>query len=399
MKKFSVILIVSVIAMAMAFAGITGDASIEFSFDTATQEYGFDNAVEFDVSKITLASGEGSAKGEGAIYAEIAGKFALEVAAVDESAVPVAAAPAKLTASITKANIVGENWSVDILGPSSIANYAVSVIDYTSAKKALSIGPTVTTGKGFGFTFGDFAGAFGLNGDVDAKTITLYAKGEMGKIEVADGITAGASAFVNLVNAKKIFGASVKGAYVSDAASINAAFDFAATVDTATTLVYDASAKAVVGPATINAYFNSNKLLSASVAADLADFDVPVSVTLKGIDLLASGTSCTSKGAAVAKQTLEASAELDLADMGLVVAPYFGISLDTSAWYVGADLEYTAEKFVAAVNADYDGIFDLTLGLSSDQIIAGATLAFDWAVSFDNPIDLGCPTLSATIAF
>lgn len=396
MKKFSVILIVSVIAMAMAFAGITGDASIEFSFDTETQEYGFANSTSFEVSAITLASGDGSAKGEGAIYAEIAGSFSLVVAKATAEQVPAAM---DLKPSISKANIVGDNWSVDILGPAGIADYAKSAIDYTAGKKALSIGPTVTKGKGFGFTFGDFAGAFGLNGDVDAKTITLYAKGEMGKIEVADGITAGASAFVNLVNAKKIFGASVKGAYVSDAASINAAFDFAATVDTATTLVYDASAKAVVGPATINAYFNSNKLLSASVAADLADFDVPVSVTLKGIDLLASGTSCTSKGAAVAKQTLEASAELDLADMGLVVAPYFGISLDTSAWYVGADLEYTAEKFVAAVNADYDGIFGLTLGLSSDQIIAGATLAFDWAVSFDNPIDLGCPTLSATIAF
>jgi hypothetical protein len=391
MKKFSVILIVSVIAMAMAFAGISGKASIELGYNLDNGDYGFTNAIKFTVDKINLASGEGSAKGEGAIYAEIAGSFSLDVAKKSDQTANISNADQAvgLTAKITKANVVGENWSVSILGPDKPFDFAVSALDKTGTSATTKKVAPIAMGSGFAFTYGDFAGAFGLNGNTKTPAHTVYAWAGTKALEVADGVKLGADVVLNLVDAQTLVGGSLKLDYASDAFKAVAAADASIQMETgvANVLVYDASLKAVVSLATINAYYNSDKLLSAGVTADLNEFEVPATVTVKMIDILAA-----KKLGVSAKATLDA----------LVLEPYFDYNLSTSAWDAGVDATYTAENYEITAGVEYDSASSLPMyiEITTGAIINGATLGFAYDCDFVAATKvLGAPTLSATIAF
>ena len=125
MKKGIIVLLITVLAAGMAFAGLTGSADVKANLDL--------NAIKAKKSALSLANGS-EIKAEFGLVDEAIAPAALEegeeapaitvdfAAAFTFTVKNDAALEAK--AEITKAAIKGADWSVDILGSADAFNYA-----------------------------------------------------------------------------------------------------------------------------------------------------------------------------------------------------------------------------------------------------------------------------------
>ena len=172
------------------------------------------------------------------------------------------------------------------------------------------------------------------------------------------------------------FGASVEGAYTSDAFSGKLAVDFgmkkAVNADEFA-LILDATANAVVSGFTVDAYYQYGKnaqYVSAQVKGDLNEFDVPVVVTVYGKDVLNDKSGQKLGG--------EVSATVE----AFTVTAGGNYKLSTKELEVSGSVKYAAEKFTAKAGATFSKTLEengakqlyANASVESDSIIPGATL-------------------------
>jgi len=419
MKKVSTLLLTGLIGSSMLFAGFTGSATVSNElFNLDTNAFGISNSTEWD-GEVELSASTGEAKGEGDIYAEISATLTLTSSALDETTVDAAGDLNSPTISAVleyvSANIVGDTWSVSILGAAGPYNYAADAINLDDDGYAYNYG-VYDSGKtdGVAVTLNDLGTvSVGYTGAFDDLTATKgYVALEAAEMEISEGMTAQVAASLAIdkdtaVLANQVeVGASAKLAYAADDYSASVALD--AGYDAAD-FGMDASLNVAYSPLTLDAYFgttNTNgdftttvdNVLHVIAVTDLASFDVPVTLTLTGLDLV-NAQDLT------AKACLTVNEELSTYVSG-------GYVIDTTSWSVGAGATYTVEDYtaVADVSLAKGSVLAASASVESTTLVDGATLTLGWAdgadllhkVAYhvdDNPTDLGSITASCTIAF
>ena len=398
MKKVSTLLLTGIIGSSMLFAGFSGEATISNElFNLDNHEFGFTTQASSIAAEIEFSTQTGEAKGEGDIYAEITASLTLTI----DEAGSITADPAEVTA----ANIVGDGWKVSILGVNGPVDYAAdTIIDQGDDEEVYNYSVTGTTVVGVAVTLDDLATvSVGYVGDFDAlENTTAYVSVEPAEIEISEGMTVqvGASLYLDNTLGNEV-GASAKLAYAADDYSASVAVD---TGYENGILDYDAALNVVMSPITLEAYYgttNTNSVndtdgaysaiddvLHVKAVTDLADFDVPVTLTLSGLDL-------------VNTQALSAQADITLNEE-LVANVNGGYTLTGGAWYVGAGAIYTVADYVADANVTYLGgdTFKADASIESTTFVDGATLTLAWAGGDDLlNSNLGSITASCLIEF
>ncbi len=140
MKKILTVLTIVALVASSAFAGFSGEASVTAGANLDNGNFGFldnGNNVKLDVE---LSTAEGSAQGEGDIYASIKASLGIKVFN-GEKGTGFSGDPQWLgfgvIAKLDEAKIGGENWYVSIKGMPDGPDYASSAIDTYDVKKTV----------------------------------------------------------------------------------------------------------------------------------------------------------------------------------------------------------------------------------------------------------------------
>ncbi|MDD4007973.1 MAG: hypothetical protein PHO44_08335 [Sphaerochaetaceae bacterium] len=412
MKKILTILLVAVLAVGFAFAAdFTGNATISAGYNLDNTDWGFANATALTAGNITLKLGgaDVGSTGEGDIYAEIAGTYAINLlVATTTGATPVTIVPTlNSTFEITDANIhFGEDLVVGILNAGGGYSYAVSYWDDNddgdADVEAVALGSKMA--PGFTVTYKDYTAGFGMNGNAKAKTYKFFGQAQTPSYTLAEGVTLQAAAYGYLANDDKAAGAAVKGAYAGDAFTANLGVDF----------VYDGGAKveaalkAAYAPVTLDVYFTNQDVsnLSAKVAVEMGNITASVDArSLLNVESLAAAAQPRKVSVAV-KGVFDA----------IEAQVTFGSTFAAKTYAFGGYVKYSAEKFAVKGGAD------LTLNAAADPakltaikpyvqitstaLVNNATLTLAWAgadfadANADGKVNaLGAITASCEIAF
>lgn len=403
MKKVSALLLTGIIGTSMLFADFTGTATLTNTLvDLDSHEFGFTNATEFD-AEVELYATTMEAMGEGDIYAEIGATLTLttnaideltdssdDVVGYDESDNVTVLEDMKFTAdpSFDYANIVGNGWKLSILSASDPVDYAADTIALDGDDEAYNYSVVGTTFAGTALTLDDLGTvSVGYTGDFDAiKDTQGYFAFETTEMEVSEGMTAqvGASIAVdrNMTNKVEAAGSAML-AYASDDYSASVALD--AAYD-ANGFGMDAVLNSTMKFVTLDAYYGSSNenddfnddpddladistsddMLNVKAVVDLADLDVPASLTLTGLDL-------------INIQDLDGKVSYSVTDE---LTPYVsgGYVLDSKVWTVGAGVEYAVDAYTACADVSYTkgNILAASASIESTTLVDGATLTLSW---------------------
>lgn len=429
MKKISAVLLVLVLVGSVAFASFTGSATTEFGFDLDNGEYGFDNSTSVTID-VALMEALGEAKGEGDIYADIEASLEFSFSNADEGDLGDSTATytgvllqdgdealvmMQATFDFDHATIIGENWSVGILGALGAPNFASSAIDeweepaptandwgYSVDEATyladLEPGEFISDEPGLEIGYMGYTVGIGATGDADDETYSFYGALTTPEYDLADGlkVSFGAAGLLGDTNsaasgsAKAAFetdeySASVAGDLIYDNEELDADVAIAAAYDIISFDAYFATQAMFDSSLTKNAIDN---LLSAQVVVDLD----PMKVTVKGLDL-------------VNDQDLSANVEYQVSDE-LLVGFGGGYVIGTEDLSVSADLTYEVDMYKAYLEADFgynldteDDSLELVLGVESTTLVAGATLYGEWESGNLLAEGFGAITVGAKIEF
>ena len=429
MKKIISIALVALLAASTVFAGISGYSNLGFGFNSSNGTFGFSPASALSVD-IDVASDEAANVGEGDVYAGISGSVALrlvDAVGVDPSGNDTGAVEYPYNAAndtnvysvgvfafINEAYVAGQDWKVAFGTKSSNpVDFAKSAIDtYKTALKDaydtpfwvkdanVSYKAPYTSNSGVnatvkGFTVG--AGFVGTKGETDTTVgYTAYALTPDFSFGGANAKFGAVVSKANKATANTSIGASAQIAFAQDAFSAKAAADFgfenvdgenAVHFDVAGNVKYDfvsadiyyvdyakVTTYSLVDWAPVKGSKEYENLLSAKATLDLASFDVPVSLTIKGKDLINS-------------QDLSASAKIAVSD-AVKVTVGGGYNIKSEKISASAGVEYSAEKFTASADVSFSIKGETktlvpTVVVSSDALINGATVELSWKPNTD----------------
>lgn len=424
MKKIISIALVALLAASAVFAGISGYSNLGFGFNSSNGKFGFNPASALSVD-IDIASDSVSNVGEGDVYAGISGSVALrlvDAADPDNGAVEYPYNAANDTnvysigvfAFINEAYVAGQDWKVAFGTKSSNpVDFAKSAIDtYKTALKDAYDTPSWVKDANVSYKT-PYASNSGVNATVRGFTVGAGFVGTKGEADTTVGYTAyaltpdfafgGANAKfgavvskANKATANTSIGASLQVSFAQDAFSAKAAADFgfenvdgedAVHFDVAGNVKYDFISADIyyVDYAKVTTYSlvdwtpvkgskEYENLLSAKATLDLASFDVPVSLTIKGKDLINS-------------QDLSASAKIAVSD-AVKVTVGGGYNIKSEKISASAGIEYSAEKFTASADVSFSIKGETktlvpTVVVSSDALINGATVELSWKPNTD----------------
>jgi hypothetical protein len=426
----------------MVFASFTGSASLSTKYDIATGDFGMANgsSVNFDIDLLNqTAENENSDK---AIYAKI--NATLKVGLMDanhedgvsfadpmtvvfvsgDQTATTSGALLGVALSLDTAAIMGDGWSFDITGVTGNPDYAVSAIDSTEVagevddwgfvKETYDDYYTYSAGyaeaPGFSLTYGVSTLGLGYNyvagtGVGTGTDVTVYVGGD--DYQLAEGLMfSGAVAYSQNETAtvasgdllNKTGAASLKLAYSATDYSATVASDYGYDFDVSEGDA-DVAANVVFDPVTVDAYYattvNSiDNLLSVQIATDLNAFDMPLTVTLSGKDLIHA-------------QTLEAVFEFTVSDM-LTLTATADYTTGTKAWLAQLEAEYVMEDvgtIDASVSLATDSILAMSASIENTTLVENATLSLAWDDANDMlkkdtaVIDFGTITAKCEIDF
>jgi hypothetical protein len=399
MKKISTVLLVLVLVGSVAFAGFTGNAEVSFGADLDSGLWGFANGVEV-TSDIVISETLVDNAGDGDIRAEITAELTFGFDFEDQGNENDAFADLEMVsnAEITSAKIIGDGWSVGILGAMGAPNFAVSALDSEADGAGdddgdpLDLKPSNYVPANAGIEVGLAGYAFGLSIDntknaLDGSIYNIFGSVTTPEYALADGITValGAAAYLEKTaptTTNKAASASAKVAYADDMLSATLSTDMifdgglmaevavAAAYDAYTLDVYfatddDAGAFDSDDVAGFTAYTDVVNILSAKVGATVAD----LTVSLTGLDL-------------VNQQDLTIAASYPVTDMLTVGADFGYVVSGASAedWSVGLDATYTTDMYTlaGAVGFDSDEVLSMSASVESTTLVPGATLSLAW---------------------
>ena len=408
-KSLVATLLVALLASSMVFAGFSGSASIGAGVNLDTKEYGFLNQgtnVKFNID-LTTASAEKQAEGD--VYASI--KASLSVFVLNDQkdgsapADPITA-PLNVVAKISEAKIAGKDWYVSILGVPSGLDFAKSPIDTWKVdakdkygvkqpkeekKASFSIpyakAPGVEVGL-LGYTFGFGYKATGTNDDLFTKLqVSAFAKSPEYTVMEGLKVQAGVQYAADKVDADKTkntnaFGGSVNVSFAKDPIKASIATDLGYN---AVTEKFDADVLFNFGYdfLTVDAYYASNvtinsvatkNYISAKVKADLASFNLPLTVT------------ATVKDIASEDKKQDISASVAYKGEGYTAEVGGGYNVGTEIWnvYGKGTLKISAFDVFAGVKVAKNTANEAKVGLmpyvgaKTEKLIPGATLTASW---------------------
>ena len=412
MKKILSIALVALLAASTVFAGFSGNAKVAFGYDSKDGRYGFTNSTEVN-AELDLVSAEADKVAEGDVYAGIKASLAVKLGNIkgsegddiwngDDYKLGIGS-----FVDFAEAYVAGDGWKVSILGTVGAPDYAKSAIDTKKDDvkdifgnvyddKDVAVSYKVGSNKAPGVTaeVKGFKASLGLVGyKDDSKRLNYNAFVETPSFAFADGavsaqfaaIASGKETVYNTDGSVKdkaydALGASAKASFENDTFKASVATDFGAKRvrenNEKFELGLDAAANFVISPVTVDVYYaikanDIENLLSAKAYLDLNAFDVPVSFTFTGKDL-------------VNEQDLSAKASFTVVE-GLTASVNGGYVIKTKVWNVGGDVAYAADAFTAKAavgvkkTVDVDNLkLSASASVESSAIIPGATLALTW---------------------
>ena len=410
MKKGIIVLLITVLAAGMAFAGFNGSASIGFGADLHHKKYGFiDQSTNVSVS-LALEQAIGSAQGEGDIVASINGtvSFKFDTGAYGDD--EVSKRPVYVYAAIDSAKISGADWSVSILGAGAPNDFAKSAIDSRYVSKGVNDWGYSKGGgySAYSYSFGykasdpipgvkvsykDYTAGFGINGSYGTEGSKPKVLGYFytPAYEVAEGLKVNAGFAGYKQGDASTIGGSINVAYAADSLKASVASDMGYDL-VAEKFNFDVAAKASLSPVALDVYFRNTatagyageNLLSAKAVIDLASFNVPVKLTITGKDVI-NAQNLSAKAEVAVAEPITVSVNGGYAFKKLSSGSY----VDSKTWSAGIDMKYACEQFTAKAGAALSGITEVTkvtanASIESESIIPGATIGLYWADVNDN---------------
>ena len=426
MKKGIIVLLITVLAAGMAFAGLTGSAAINLGYKLDTKDYGFANdakatykfTFEFDTASAEVADHQTNVWAEVAAEASASISYNKKDAAnntkeaiwtFDASTGKVSVGTVKI--AIKKANIHVNDFTFGILNAGGAYNYAA---DYhlnddgePLTNKVETKAATVLEVPGFTVSYDGYGAGFGLTGNSGAETYKVLAHVQTKQFEFVEGLTAQAAAHAYVANDAKQFYFAAKTAYKADKLSAGAAgeikindskFDVEAAANASYDFVY------------ANLYFYTlaaerdadvKARLDAKLGAGYTfgeDVEVSVNGYVDAVDVIKDAREIT----------IGADASATVSPVSVFGKASYGIYGKKLA--LEGKVTYNHEVFTAyaqlkaalAIGAD-PALKSLKpeLSVSTDKIVENATLALTWkGADFAKGVDKkGAITASATIKF
>ena len=408
MKKGIIVLLITVLAAGMAFAGVTGKAATQFTFNLDEGKgYGFGDAnpqeMKYTFSFQIDAATVDKADHQTDIWAEIGAEAKASIAT--KNAKEKGDLTAKIdTLKLTKANIHINDITIDILGPQGFFDYASS---FTTTKYGSYTGPcfdmtsdhplfgTSVDAGGVNVLYDGYTFAFAFNNGVSAakeaekkySAIEFYDKTPTAKpgvtyvnVHVVDATT-GAGYYYSVTDVAAVeakenmvlyVGAETKAYELAEGATLQAAANFNLNRDMKT----EKNAFAISG--SINADYEADKL-AAGFAVD-GRLNIAKDETKKvAMDVLANAKYDIVNGAVYfgtdnlgkegAKYLLEAKVGADIPVAEEIVLKVAG----------EVDGLYLDEKADAFKNAAYKA----SVGTSVDKLTVGAEFGWNVGINFN----------------
>ncbi len=423
MKKGIIVLLITVLAAGMAFAGLTGSAAINLGYDLDTKDYGFANdakatykfTFEFDTASAEVADHQTNVWAEVAAEASASISYNKKDAAnntkeaiwtFDASTGKVSVGTVKI--AIKKANIHVNDFTFGILNAGGAYNYAA---DYHLDDDGDPILDKVKSeGKkapGFTVSYNGYSAGFGFKGNSEAKTYNVLAHAQTKSFDLAEGLSAQAAAYAFVSDAAKNFYGAAKAAYAADKLSADAAAEIA--INDSKVNV-EAAANASYDFVYANVYFYTLALDREANVKPYLDAKVGAGYTFAGdVEVKVNGFVDAENVLADAREiTVGADATATVAPVSVLGKVSYGIYGKQLA--LEGKVTYNHEVFTAyaqlksalTIGAD-PALTSLKpeLSVSTDKIVENAGLALTWkGADFAKGIEKkGAITASATIKF
>ena len=411
MKKGIIVLLITVLAAGMAFADFSGDAYVQFNADLDQKNYGLANGTDVSFT-FKIDSESVKLAGENPVHVEVEAAANLIVDSTAGTGDVLIWSSSKdkyglgLVFSIKKALIVGENWSVSVLGTQSAYDYAKTSSYYVMTKEVKdSFGNVkyktwqpasykVSYAKAPGVTvnYDGFTTSFGFKhteADGTAFSATIQTKefafvDDMLKVQAAAEASQKAGKKANI-------GASAKAAFAVEdvAASVAADFGFEGVGEDEMKFAFDAAVAVSYDFIGATAYiFKGEKLsddykdlyLEATAEADLNAFEVPVTISVGAENLVDKSDA-----------GIRLSVSAEYAQDAIVAGASFGMNIKDEAWNVNAYGKYDAEIFTAGANFAIDSTKAIGLGayVETSAIVEGATFGLNYGLNNVNAMYYG----------
>ncbi len=417
MKKGIIVLLITVLAAGMAFAGLTGSAAINLGYDLDSKDYGFANKTNgtykfsftFDSSSAEVADHQTDIWAE--IAAEASAVYSVTKKNVESGLKDSDDVAATVKFNITKANIHINDITIGILNAGGAYDYAADYhlddnddpendVVYTDSKLA----------PGFTVSYAGYGAGFGFSGNAETETYKVLAHIQTKSFDLAEGLTAQAAAHAFMTEASKEFYFAAKAAYAADKLSADVAGELAVKdskvdVEAAANASYDfVYANLYLYTLAADRDADVKPYLDAQVGAGYTfgeDVTVAVNGYVDAVNVLADGREIEVGADATATVApvsfhLNASYAIYAKEVGLTAKVTYTHDVFTA---------YAQLKSAIAIDAD-PALTKLApeVSVSTSKIVENATLALTWkgadfAKVGENVKALGAITASAKIAF
>ncbi len=431
MKKGIIVLLITVLAAGMAFAGLTGSAAINLGYNLDTKNYGFENDAKatykfkfsFDTASAEVAEHQtnvwAEVAAEASAYIEYSkkdaesgytGSISKITGTLDADGNPVIDF-GTVKIAVKKANIHVNDITFGILNAGGAYNYAADYHLDDNGKpvtnKVETKAATVLEVPGFTVSYDGYGAGFGFTGKSDAETYKVLAHVQTKQFEFVEGLTAQAAAHAYVADNAKQFYFAAKTAYKADKLSAGAAGEIKINNSK---LDVEAAANASYDFVYANLYFYT-------LAAERdADVKARLDAKLGAGYTFGEDVEVSVNGYVDAVDVIKDAREITIgADASATVSP---ISVFGKASYgiygkkltLEGKVTYNHEVFTAyaqlkatlAIGAD-PALTSLKpeLNVSTDKIVENAKLALAWeGADFAKGVDKkGAITASATIKF
>ena len=426
MKKFLIILLITILAAGSVFAAITGNANVAYGYDFDKHNFGFTNGTEASVS-FDFGKAEGLKVSEGEVYAQVKATLALE-AKLDKASNGVKLEDFFGELKFEEDKITNGEWYVSILGTQEAKNFASDLDDKAGIEAAFTKHAGLTAGyNGFEASFGQDADGISatlatpsvsISDTISVELSAAYSDvaeslgkdmyyvdkttGELYKFTGKTGEELETETSLAIVDLEKLianqlgyntydieekiivsktdiipgFSNTVLGAKLSYKENLVSAAVASDVVFSGGKTNYDIRVDAAYDFLSANVYFNSK--LNAKVAADLSDYMIPVKATISATDLVS-----------VDDREFNFAAEASLAGITLkgdVTSGKFPFGETGDIYTVGAKVEQSFDFATIKADASYTlgkEILKMSASVENETLIPGATLSLEWSGADD----------------
>ena len=230
MKKGIIVLLITVLAAGMAFAGLTGSAAINLGYDLDTKNYGFENVkgMKYSFTFVVDAATPEVAEHQTNVWAEIAASGKATISAKDAKTATDTLTLKIAELKITKANIHINDITIGILNAGGAYDYAADYHLDDKGDPILDEVSSVANGSsnavpGFTVSYDGYGAGFGFNGNAETGKYNVLAHVQTKSFEFAEGVSAQAAGFAYVTDAVKAFYGAAKAAYAADKLSADVA--------------------------------------------------------------------------------------------------------------------------------------------------------------------------------